>query len=126
MIQRGKKKTWSKISFRRELAHTINDFLNTSESKKMGFTNLTQFINAAAKEKLDKLVNKQITNFSYHGQSIRLVDNNASKGNTILEVFIKKNGLLCSRCESRKCVHIIECLKEKEIISKLKDQGIIE
>jgi len=110
---------WSKISIRKKMKEEVDDFVNTDEAKKHGLTNSTQFIDISVREALEKYTKKRIDHFNFHDNIIRLIDNDLPKGRTIVEIYLKKQQLICTKCEVKDCIHIAACWEDPDIKKQL-------
>ena len=97
----------------------LEEWLETDEAKSLGYNSMARFSTIAISEKLKKIKQKRIEHFNFHDNIIRLIDNDLPKGRTIVEIFLKKQQLVCTKCEMSNCIHVIACWKDSDIKKQL-------
>lgn len=117
---------WSKISFRKPMADEITVFLGTDQAKKYGLTNLTQFVDVAAREALMKYGVPRFEHFEFAHNTIKLIDNTCPNSTPYIEIISQEDELYCKNCESSECVHIEESWDNSMIKSQLMQTGLKE
>jgi hypothetical protein len=107
-----------------KLRDELEEWLETDEAKQLGFNSMARFSTIAISEKLKKIKQKRIEHFNFHDNIIRLIDNDKPKGSPYVEVFFKNNKIICGVCNSRDCIHIVECWNNESIKKILKEKDI--
>jgi len=121
------KENWVTTKVRRTLSHEIEKALYTDEAKKEGLTNLSQFVDSAIRELLEKLETSRFTHINTYDDKIRISDDKIGRFGDIVTVFLRdneKNGF-CDHCESHKCIHVKYMWELPDIVKILKKRGFI-
>lgn len=126
------KENWITTKVRRTLSYEIEKALHTDESKKEGLTNLSQFVDSAIRELLEKLESSRFSHINTYDDKVRISDDKIGRFGDIVTVFLRddeKKGF-CDYCESHKCIHVkymwelpdvVKILNEREFISPYND-----
>jgi len=102
------------ISLQKELVGTIENYINAHPE--MGYKSLADFVTDAIREKCEKLgiftVDTALPplehfNISEHGVRVldRTLGNGTARGR-IIDVYFKREKVLCEYCDSNSCRHV--------------------
>ena len=70
------------------------------------------------------LLQWDVVYLKFNNNVIKIIDNDKPKGSAYVEVFFKNNKIICGVCNSRDCIHIVECWNNETIKKVLKEKDI--
>lgn len=119
------KENWVTTKIRRTLNGEIEKSLQSEEAKKLGLTNIAQFVDSAIRELLEELEQKRFSHQNTYDDKVRILDNKIGKMGDIVTIFLRnefKKGF-CDYCESENCVHVKYMWELEDVVKILKKRG---
>ena len=121
------KENWVTTKVRRTLSSEIEKILETNEAKKEGLTNLSQFVDSAIRELLEKLESSRFTHENTYENKVRIRDDKIGSLGDIVTIFLRddeKKGF-CDYCESNICIHVKYMWELPDVVKILKKRNFI-
>lgn len=115
---------WSNVRLRKELVKRIEEYLETPEGKRTGFTNASQFIDGAVRELLKDLIQKRFEHINTYEDKVRVLDNMINKNGDIVTIFFKDKSGWCDHCQSTNCIHVKYAWSLDDVSKILKKHGL--
>ena len=97
---------WKTINVKRGLMEEVERLLQSTMVKREGITNMSQFLDAAIKEKIIKVETKRFDHVNMYEDHVKILDNNLEKHGRIVSVYFRGTRAWCDYCEEHICVHI--------------------
>lgn len=121
------KENWVTTKVRRTLSHEIEKVLRTDEGKKEGLTNLSQFVDSAIRELLEKLESSRFAHINTYEDKVRISDDKIGKFGDIVTIFLRDDlkKVFCDHCKKDDCIHIKYMWELDDAVKILKDRGFI-
>ena len=117
-------KKWRTLNIRSTLLDEIEKILQSDEAKKEGLTNLSQFVDVAIRELLEKLEQESISHVNMYYDHVKIMDRKLGKLGRIVSVYFKKeNNPWCDYCEESDCIHVQYAWEIADVRKVLKKYG---
>ena len=101
------KENWTSTNIRVTLMDEIKKLLLTDIAKKEGLTNVSQFIDSAIHDFIEKLEQERMNHLNMYDDHVKIMDNKLGKLGRIVSVYFKKgNNPWCDYCEEPDCIHV--------------------
>jgi len=102
----------------------MEDWIESGEAEKAGFTGKSRIVSEAVREFVLKYTIPRFEHFNFAENVIRLIDNEKPAGTPYIEIALKGELLFCRSCESKNCIHIEESWNNTEIRKQLKRKNL--
>lgn len=119
------KTDWRTVNVKNALLNKIERIIKYDEIKQEGITNVSQFIDSALKDKIQKLERERFSHQNTYDDKVRILDNKIGKMGDIVTIFLRdesKKGF-CDYCESNNCVHVKYMWELESVVKILKKRG---
>ena len=97
---------WQTANVKKGLMEEVERLLKLEVVRREGITNMSQFVDAALKEKIAKMETKRFDHVNMHEDHVKILDNNLEKHGRIVSVYFRDEQAWCDYCEEHFCVHI--------------------
>lgn len=116
---------WWPVKIRKEILNRVDEFLETPEGKRFGFTNRSQLIDQAIRDMLEEYLSKRFEHVNTFEDKVRIMDNTIGKNGDIVTVSFRggKSGF-CELDRSDNCIHVKYAWEIPEVAKVLKKQGL--
>ena len=110
---------WSEARIPQDLADRIE-----AVREDAGYNSKSDFVAEAIRELLEKYEKSRFEHMNFEENIIRLIDNERPRGTPYIELFLKKDTLRCSSCETSDCIHIQACWTDPKIRERLEAKDL--
>ncbi len=101
------KENWSTTSVRSTLVEEIKKILQTKAAKREGLTNVSQFVDTAVRDLIDRIESERMTHLNMYDDHVKILDNHLGNIGRIVSVYFKRGRRSwCDYCEEPGCVHV--------------------
>ena len=116
---------WWPVKLRKELISRIEEFLETPEGKRTGYTNPAQVIDKAVRDMLTEYFAKRFEHINTFEDKVRILDNKIGKSGDIVTISFRggKSGY-CEHDQSDHCIHVKYAWQLDEVSKALKKHGL--
>ena len=98
---------WKTVPLKAGLLDEVERIIQVDALKREGITNMSQFVDAAVKEKIDKFERKRFNHINMYEDHVKILDNDLEKIGRIVSVYFKDGQkAYCDYCNEHICVHI--------------------
>lgn len=112
---------WKTVNLKTGLAQEVERVLQGDTAKSLGITNVSQFVDASVKEKLERLERKRFDHINMYEDHVKILDNKLDRVGRIVSVYFRDTRAWCDYCDENLCVHIQyawELPQVREILEK--------
>ncbi len=104
----GKNKgIWVSTNIRVALINEVKKLLQTDTAKKEGLTNVSQFIDSAIRDLIEKIESERLKHVNMYDDHVKIMDNRLGELGRIVSVYFKKEGgPWCDYCKKPDCIHV--------------------
>ena len=102
----AKRADWKSVSIKGPLLLQARRALKTPAVQEMGLNNLSEFIEAAVRDMLEKIEAKRFSHMGMEGNTVSILDNRVEPLGRIIRVMFSSGDAWCEYCEEPTCVHV--------------------
>lgn len=102
----AKRADWKSVSMKGPLLQQVRRALKTPAVKEMGVNNLSEFIEAAVRDMLEKIEAKRFSHMGMEGNTVSILDNRVEPLGRIIRMTFSGGDAWCEYCEENTCVHV--------------------
>ena len=103
MVSRG----WTAVNVKEALVLRLKKILQTDAAKTEGLLNISQFVDAALREKIEELERGFLSHINMYDDHVKILDTRLDKLGRIVSVYFKRDGKpYCDYCGRIDCVHV--------------------
>ncbi len=97
---------WKTVNVKKVMMDEVEKMLQTDAVRGEGITNMSQFVDLALREKLEKLEKKRFEHINMYDDHVKILDNRLGRAGRILSVYFRDTRAWCEYCDEHMCVHI--------------------
>jgi len=116
---------WWPVKLRTELLKRIEEFLESAEGKRTGYTNAAQVIDKAVRDMLEEYFAKRFEHVNTFEDKVRILDNKIGKSGDIVTIsFRGGHSGFCEYDRTDNCIHVKYIWQIEDIAKILKKHGL--
>ena len=100
------KEDWKTVNVKKAMMDEVERMLQTDAIRKEGITNMSQFVDLALREKIERLERKRFDHVNMYDDHVKILDNKLDRMGRIVSVYFRDARAWCDYCEEHMCVHI--------------------
>lgn len=100
------KEDWKTVNVKKVMMDEVERMLQTDAIRKEGITNMSQFVDLALREKLERLERKRFDHINMYDDHVKILDNKLDRVGRIVSVYFRDTRAWCDYCDEHMCVHI--------------------
>ena len=99
-------KGWKTVNVKDWILDDVEEVLQTKSMQKEGITNVSQFVTAAIREKIQTIEMVRLNHVDTYKDHVDILDNDLTGKDRVVSVYFKKRQSWCTHCEDDACIHI--------------------
>ena len=100
------KEDWKTVNVKKAMMDEVERMLRTDAVRKDGITNMSQFVDLALREKIERLERMRFEHINMYEDHVKILDNKLGRAGRILSVYFRDSRAWCEYCDEHMCVHI--------------------
>ncbi|MDE0526734.1 MAG: hypothetical protein OXI27_09115 [Thaumarchaeota archaeon] len=100
------KEDWKTVNVKKAMMDEVERMLRTDAVRKEGITNMSQFVDLALREKIERLERMRFEHINMYEDHVKILDNKLGRAGRILSVYFRDSRAWCEYCDEHMCVHI--------------------
>ncbi|MDE0265566.1 MAG: hypothetical protein OXK17_00850 [Thaumarchaeota archaeon] len=100
------KDDWKTVNVKKVMLDEVERMLRTDAVRKDGITNMSQFVDLALREKIERFERMRFEHINMYEDHVKILDNKLGRAGRILSVYFRDTRAWCEYCDEHMCVHI--------------------